>query len=377
MFDSGVNPDDVDRLFLDRSEVAVFDDKVWIPVEATLVGKPFFSAWKQGALKYSQMKADQFINEINMTKAMAKYLPGSIAPEEVYIPDPTGVSELLEEDIRQYIKWLDQVVAKGIEGKLETADDYYDVAVLYMEFGRYQSAIDNLNTAMNITPNFPDALNTLGVCYTKQEEYETSIEFYNKALEQQSNHPGFMLNIAISQFMLGNKGLAKQTYDEVVQIAPSFSGKLEDILGAAKASMGPMASSNTINLSADLEADLDAESSKGLNDLKESAPKLEPEAVQRASYRARRAKSDNAVGITFAQIGNNAMAVDYFRKALDKDSENDEYKINLAVALYRVRNYDKAFQIFEEVKLKSPELVGQVSFIETMGEKPSKYKKFD
>ena len=48
----------------------------------------------------------------------------------------------------------DQVVAKGIEGKLETADDYYDVAVLYMEFGRYQSAIDNLNTAMSITPTF-------------------------------------------------------------------------------------------------------------------------------------------------------------------------------------------------------------------------------
>ena len=42
MFDSGVKPDDVDRLFLDRNEVAVVDDKVWIPVEATLVGKPFF-----------------------------------------------------------------------------------------------------------------------------------------------------------------------------------------------------------------------------------------------------------------------------------------------------------------------------------------------
>ena len=106
MFDSGVDPDDVDRLFLDRNEVAVLDGKVWIPVEATLVGKPLFSAWKQGALKYNQMKADQFVNEISMTKAMAKYLPGSITPEEVYIPDPTGVSELLEEDIRQYINCL-------------------------------------------------------------------------------------------------------------------------------------------------------------------------------------------------------------------------------------------------------------------------------
>ena len=377
MFDSGVNPDDIDRLFLDRTEVAILDNKVWIPVEATLVGKPFFSAWKQGALKYSQMKADQFINEISMTKAMAKYLPGSITPEEVYIPDPTGVSELLEEDIRQYIKWLDQVVAKGIEGKLETADDYYDVAVLYMEFGRYQSAIDNLNTSMGITPNFPDALNTLGVCYTKKEEYEKSIEFYNKALDQQANHPGFMLNIAISQFMLGNKGLAKQKYDEVVALAPSFSGKLEDILGAAKASSGSGTSTNAISLSADLEADLDSESSKGLNELKKSAPKMEPEAVQRASYRARRAKSDNAVGITFAQIGNNAMAVDYFKKAIEKDPDNPEYKINLAVSLYRVRKYERSLEIFENVKQNNPELIGQVSFIESKGEKPSKYKKFD
>ena len=71
------------------------------------------------------------------------------------------------------------------------------------------------------------------------------------------------------------------------------------------------------------------------------------------------------------------MAVDYFKKAIEKDSDNGEYKINLAVALYRIRNYEKAFEIFEEVKLKSPELVGQVSFIESMGEKPSKYKKFD
>jgi tetratricopeptide (TPR) repeat protein len=177
--------------------------------------------------------------------------------------------------------------------------------------------------------------------------------------------------------MLGNKGLAKQKYDEVVALAPSFSGKLEDILGAAKASSGSATSTNAIRLSADLEADLDSESSKGLNELKKSAPKMEPEAVQRASYRARRAKSDNAVGITFAQIGNNAMAVDYFKKAIEKDPDNPEYKINLAVALYRVRKYERSLEIFENVKQNNPELIGQVSFIESKGEKPSKYKKFD
>ena len=42
MFDSGVKPDDLSKYFLDESEVVVLNEKVWIPVEATLVGKPFF-----------------------------------------------------------------------------------------------------------------------------------------------------------------------------------------------------------------------------------------------------------------------------------------------------------------------------------------------
>ena len=57
--------------------------------------------------------------------------------------------------------------------------------------------------------------------------------------------------------------------------------------------------------------------------------------------------------------------------------DNPEYKINLAVALYRVRKYERSLEILENVKQNNPELIGQVSFIESKGEKPSKYKKFD
>ena len=71
------------------------------------------------------------------------------------------------------------------------------------------------------------------------------------------------------------------------------------------------------------------------------------------------------------------MAVDYFKKAVEKDPEPAEYKANLAVALYRVRKYERAFTLFEEIKQDNPELVTQLSFIESMGEVTSKYKKFD
>ena len=65
-----------------------------------------------------------------------------------------------------------------------------------------------------------------------------------------------MLNIAITQFMLGNKGLAKQKYDEVVMIDPMFEGKLDKVFGAAKASIAGTSEGPKLKISADLEAEL-------------------------------------------------------------------------------------------------------------------------
>ena len=105
MFDSGVKPDDVEKYFLDASEVVVLNDKVWVPIEATLVGKSFFSAWKQGSLKYNEMKSENYVNEISVKEASAKYIAGSHITPDVPFPEIEGISSLLKEDIKQYGMW--------------------------------------------------------------------------------------------------------------------------------------------------------------------------------------------------------------------------------------------------------------------------------
>ena len=378
MFDSGVKPDEVGKYFLDETEVVVLNDKVWIPIEATLVGKSFFSAWKQGALKYNEMKAGNFVNEISVKEASAKYLAGSHITPDMPMPEMDGINDLLKEDIKQYGVWLEQIVYNAVGNKLDAAEDYYDGGVKYMEFGRYKEAINMLETAINMKPVFPDAINTLGVCYTKKEEYEKAIEFYEKALGQSGDHAGFMLNIAISHFMMGNKGMAKQKYDEVILIDPVFAGKLDKVFGAAKASLaGSISMGPKLDISDDLEAELASGSSKGLVDLSDSPKDIEPEDIKKINFRKRRARSDNTVAITFARLGNYSMAIDYFRKAVENDTEELDYKINLAVALYRMYKYDEAMGYYEEVKKAKPELVTQLDFIESMGEITPKFNKFD
>ena len=377
MFDSGVKPDDVSKYFLDENEVVVLNDKVWIPIEATLVGKPFFSAWKQGALKYNEMKAENYVNTISVKEASAKYLAGSHITPDMPMPTIDGINDLLKEDIKQYGMWLEQIVYNSVGSRLIAAEDYYDAGVKYMEFKRFKEAVEMLETAINMKPVFPDAINTLGVCYTKLEEYAKAIEFYEEALQQAGEHAGYMLNIAITQFMLGNKGLAKQKYDEVVMIDPMFEGKLDKVFGAAKASIAGASEGPKLKISSDLEAELAEGSTKGLVEVKEAPKNVEPEDIKKVNFRKRRARSDNTVGVTFARLGNYSMAIDYFNKALKHDPQEIEYKVNLAVALYRTYKYEKALEIYQEIKQKKPELVSQLDFIESMGENTPNFSNFD
>lgn len=378
MFDSGIKPDEVGKYFLDETEVVVLNDKVWIPIEATLVGKSFFSAWKQGALKYNEMKAGNFVNEISVKEASAKYLAGSHITQDMPMPEIDGINDLLKEDIKQYGVWLEQIVYNAVGNKLDAAEDYYDAGVKYMEFGRNKEAINMLETAINMKPLFPDAINTLGVCYTKKEEYEKAIEFYEKALGQSGDHAGYILNIAISHFMMGNKGMAKQKYDEVILIDPVFAGKLDKVFGAAKASLtGSISMGPKLEISDNLELELATGSSKGLMPITKSPINVKPTDIPQVSHKKRRARSDNTVGITFARLGNYSMAIDFFRKSMEYDPDEIDYKINLAVALYRMYKYDEALRYYEEVKKKKPELVTQLDFIESMGEITPIFNKFD
>jgi len=378
MFDSGIKPDEVTKYFQDESEVVVLNDKVWIPVEATLVGKPFFSAWKQGALKYNEMKAENYVNEFSVKEASAKYLAGSHITADMPMPEMNGINDLLMEDIKQYEKWLGTIVLNAVGGELKTANDYYDAGVRYMEFSRYSDAIKKLETAITMQPVFPDAINTLGVCYTKKGEYEKSLEFYSKALEQ-AEYPGFMLNIAIAHFMMGNKGIARQKYEEVAAIDPvGFSGKLDKVFGAAKASLAAKITEGPkFEISSELAAELKSETPESLAGAADTPKDIKPEDIPKINYKKRRARSDNTVGVTFARLGNYSMAIDYFQKAVKSDPDELDYKVNLAVAYYRMYKYDQALTLYEEIKQKKPELVTQLDFIESMGEITPKFSNFD
>lgn len=369
MFDSGISPEDVPQTFLQTSDVVIVDGRVWIPVETTMVGQPFFLAWQQGAFEYHKRKNEQTMNEIDIRESQQLYRPGSIQSPEVIVPKEEGISDLLKADLEQYSLMIQQIVLRQT-GELKSAEDFYDAATVYLNFSRLSETLEMLQEALEIKPDFPDALNTLGVVYTKMGEFDLALEQYDRALKRMPDHAGFRLNIAITHFLQGKKMLAQQEYREVVESNPNFAGELDLLLGLEEGERVEVSEELGEALKQVPKVVLTEELEKELSGAERERPVREAgraEARALKTYRERKAKSDNAVGLVFAERGNMEMAADFFRRAHKSDPDENEYLVNLAVAHYMLRHYDLALREYEEIVGRDPELIPQLKFIESKG----------
>ena len=61
-----------------------------------------------------------------------------------------------------------------------------------------------LNTTVSLSPDHADAYDYLGQAYFKKEEYQVSVDSFNKALEIQPNYTRAKTNLGVAQWKLGD-----------------------------------------------------------------------------------------------------------------------------------------------------------------------------
>ena len=68
------------------------------------------------------------------------------------------------------------------------AETSFQQAVEAFNSSNLDLAIDLLNTTVSLSPDRADACDYLGQVYFRKEEYQDSVDSFNKALEIQPNH---------------------------------------------------------------------------------------------------------------------------------------------------------------------------------------------
>ncbi len=221
MFDSGIPVDRAEDHFVSSAEYVVWEGRVWIPVETTMFGFTFADAWRNGVAEYKRLKARKLINEVYVQQWLQTYKPAVLPAVSIDLPAPDSVDSLLSRDVAYFDQRTDQI-ALGAVTSLDTPDGAYDAGVAYLRANHLEKALQMLERARGMKPDYADAINAIGVILTKQGQYDQSLELFREALELEENN-GFRMNIALAYYLKGERQTADLMFEGVVALDDSYA----------------------------------------------------------------------------------------------------------------------------------------------------------
>jgi tetratricopeptide (TPR) repeat protein len=95
---------------------------------------------------------------------------------------------------------------------------YNDLAVAYNDLGMPDRAIELLQVAVQMNPDFADAHNNLGVAYIAKGLYRMAIYHLNKAVSLDPSFSGAYSNLGLSYEWLGMRDDAIINYKKALQL---------------------------------------------------------------------------------------------------------------------------------------------------------------
>jgi predicted negative regulator of RcsB-dependent stress response len=231
-FDAGLSPEELRGSGLSRDRVIVENDRVWIPVETTLLGsKPFMTAWQQGIERYREEQEAGTLPEIvSLAEARDVYEPSSLALPDFSpsLPSDTAAvltsyrdqaSTLYARKTRSERRQLRQRL-KEQPGNTIARNQ---LGILLARSGKLDEALALYEDGLERLPSSSLLLNNYGNVLYQKGNYEKAIEVYNKSLNVGSSDPQVYINLCKAQLALGRLDNAASSFQSAIDQDPSLA----------------------------------------------------------------------------------------------------------------------------------------------------------
>ncbi|TNE69782.1 tetratricopeptide repeat protein [bacterium] len=225
-FDSGLEPSEIQDAGLDPSQVIVMYNKVWIPIETTLLGtQDFKTSWKEAARRYYQEQNDgNFPELVPLADARSVYKPVSFVPAD-FNPELPSNEVLIQAqtDFANYLNGLTNArQISALEQRMQTEPRNIYVrnklGILYAQTGDLDKASLLLKEAIELAPENALLYNNLGNIYLLQHQNKEAFDAYVKALELDNTDAEVYINLTKAQIALGDAANAKKSFDKATQM---------------------------------------------------------------------------------------------------------------------------------------------------------------
>ncbi|MEJ2218286.1 MAG: tetratricopeptide repeat protein [Gemmatimonadota bacterium] len=130
--------------------------------------------------------------------------------------------------VEDFAELFSQFKAKVTEDvAVEESGSHYDLGLAFKEMGLIDEAIAEFQTALRGGEERLKVYEELGKCFMLKEQYTVAVKILSRALDLPREDPHEMLgvyyNLGLCHEELGDRSAARQAYDNIIVIDPSFS----------------------------------------------------------------------------------------------------------------------------------------------------------
>ncbi|MDT8318488.1 MAG: tetratricopeptide repeat protein, partial [bacterium] len=233
-FKSATPAEDGNKISTKKDLYIVRDGFVWIPVEATMVGKSFTEAWYEGAKEVRLRNEKKELKIIDTRKAWAHFKPVSIEePQPVELPEKEKFLALIQKDLklqrRKGIEKLTSSYLKALEKDPENRSARMNLGITYGKNGYYDEALKEFAKILEGKPDDADALNNTGNIFFEIGDFKAALENYKKAEKNMGSDPVIKINLALAFYRLDNPVAAKKMFKEAETLSSDVVEKFSSL----------------------------------------------------------------------------------------------------------------------------------------------------
>ena len=229
MFDTGVNPKNSSKISLNEKEFVVHENSVWLPLETTIINKPFSDAWALGADGfYKAQSAGGKIDLIDVRKAWEVYPPANLAVNVKSSEPPTSeaINSLVVSDLISISKNKSEQVNQKVEflKKEGSEKSKNEAAMLLSQVEKYDEAINEIKNYSSASSK-----NNLGNLYMLKGDSANAIASYQEAAKSDSKDGGIELNIGLLKYLGGDHNGTVESFASAVSKFPNPKSAYETL----------------------------------------------------------------------------------------------------------------------------------------------------
>ncbi len=224
MFSAGILADD-DGYTMDNMYV-IYEGRLWIPVETTLLGSAFVPAWEKGAATYYKWK-DKGLTVLDAHVSWDKYKPASLPDSSLKQSEISRaeIEKKFPSDYMSVLKISSQTKTRRYLNAIKTnpsdVDAHLQMGIILAKAGDRDEAMKYFDKVLTLEPKSSAAMNNRGNIFMIEDKYQDAQKAYLAATQISPGDANIWVNLARAYKATKDVKKAKAAFVKAQSIDPA------------------------------------------------------------------------------------------------------------------------------------------------------------